>query len=452
MRVVHRPIAIPDFGVIDPPPALNASIYRERCRRAFAAAQADWLIVYADREHFANILFLSGFEPRFEEALLLLGKDDRTILITGNECVPYADVSPLPELEVWLAQTMSLLGQDRSQAPRLTDVLRDCGISGSDSVALVGWKYLGADEWEEGPAPSFVPAAYVAALDRVAGSVIDRSDILLHPETGQRSIIDADQIAVFEAAAARGSEMVWAIVTGTQPGERESDAAARFGYRGMPFNVHTMLTSGGPREGSVNGLKSPGQRRIARGDGISTAVGLCGGLTARAGLVTDEDAEFVTVASGYFAAIAQWYAAADIDVPGGEIHDRVTGHLADAGLRSLLNPGHLTGHEEWSHTPIRPGSSDRIRSGMHMQVDIIPTPMRDGWALNCEDSVVFADAALRSELAERHPQMWGRMQARRSFMRDTLGIAVSESVLPLSSVPACLAPLWLRSDCLLAVE
>lgn len=450
MRIEHRPIAIPDFGPIDPPAAIDGGIYRARCRRAFAAAQADWLIVYADREHFANVMFLAGFEPRFEEALLLIGRGDRAIVITGNECVPYTDISPLPGLEVRLSQTMSLLGQDRSQAPRLTDVLRDCGVSASDEVALIGWKYLDAEEWDGTP-PSFVPQAYVAAIERVAGAVVDRTDILLHPETGQRSIIDADQIAVFEVAAARASEMVWAIVAGTQPGERECDAAARFGYRGMPFNVHTMLTSGGPGDGGVNGLKSPGQRRIAKGDGISAAVGLWGGLTARAGLVTDHEPEFVRVASGYFAGIAEWYAAADIDVVGGVIHDRVVDQLAKADLRSLLNPGHLTGHEEWSNTPIRPGSNDRIRSGMHMQVDIIPTPMRDGWALNCEDSVVFANAALRAELAERHPQVWQRMQARQAFMRDTLGIAVADAVLPLSSVPACLAPLWLRSDHLLAM-
>ena len=131
---------------------------------------------------------------------------------------------------------------------------------------------------------------------------------------------------------------------------------------------------------------------------------------------------------------------------------RSTGVLARGGLRSLLNPGHLTGHEEWSHTPIRPGSTDRLRSGMHVQVDVIPTPMKDGWALNCEDSIVLADADLRADVAARHPAVWRRIAARRAFVTETLGVAMDEAVLPLSNTPLCLPPLWLRSGEILAQE
>ncbi len=447
MTITLRSIAIPDFGPIAAPPALPAATYAARCDAALAAAGTDWLCVYADREHLANVMFLSGFEPRFEEALLLLGPGGRRVLVTGNECVPYAVVSPLPGLEVRLSQTMSLPGQDRRQAPRLTDVLRDIGIGAGDRVGMVGWKYLEPEEWEgEGEAPGFVPAPYLAAVGRVAGTVVDRTRVLLHPEHGQRSIIDADQIAIFEAAAARGSEMVWSILSQLRPGDREADGAARMRYRGEPFNVHAMLASGNAATGPVIGLASPGARRIEKGDGVSTAVGLWGGLTARAGLVDDANDDFVAVAAAYFKALVRWYAVADIGVTGGDLYAAVTGALAEGGLRSLLNPGHLTGHEEWSTSPVRPDSPERLRSGMHMQVDVIPTPIRDGWALNCEDGVVFADAALRAEIAGRHPAVWARMQARRAFMRDTLGVAVADAMLPLSSTPLCLAPLWLRSD------
>lgn len=452
MTIVLRPIAIPDFGAVAEPQPLPAARHAERCDAALAAAGTDWLAVYADREHMANVMFLAGFEPRFEEALLLLGPGRRRVLLTGNECVPYAERAPLPGLEIRLAQTMSLLGQDRSQAPRLSDVLRDAGIGPGDSVGVIGWKYLDPAEWDgDDAAPSFVPAPYLKAIERVAGTVVDRSQVMLHPETGQRSIIDADQIAVFEAAAARGSEMVWSILSQLRPGDTEREGAERMRYRGEPFNVHAMLASGDAAGGSVIGLASPGARRIAKGDGVSTAVGLWGGLTARAGLVDDDNQDFVTVAASYFKALVRWYAVADIGVEGATLHDAVVATLAEGHLRSLLNPGHLTGHEEWSHTPVRPGSSERIRSGMHMQVDVIPTPMRDGWALNCEDSIVFADAALRVDLAARHPAVWDRIVARRRFMVETLGVPVADAVLPLSSTPLCLAPLWLRSGELFAV-
>jgi hypothetical protein len=443
-----REIAIPDFGPIAAPPPLSGERYAERCRAALAEAGTDWLIVYADREHFANVMFLSGFEPRFEEALLLLGPGDTRILVTGNECLSYAVISPLPGLEVQLSQTMSLLGQDRSRAPRLVDVLREAGIGAGDSVGVIGWKYLDPAEWGEdgGEPPAFLPAAYLETIRRVAGSVVDRTAVLLHPEHGQRSLIDADQIAVFEAGAARSSEMVWNVLSRLRPGDREWEAAARMEYRGEPMNVHMMLASGSAADGPVIGLASPGTRRIGLGDGVTTAVGLRGGLTARAGLVSEGDAGFEALAARYFAGLARWYAVADIGTAGKNLHDAVAETLAEGGLRSLLNPGHLTGHEEWSNTPVRPGSAERIRSGMHMQVDVIPTPMADGLALNCEDPVVFADEALRGEIATRFPEVWSRIEARRRFMAEELGVPVAASVLPLSSTPLCLPPCWLRSD------
>jgi hypothetical protein len=98
-------------------------------------------------------------------------------------------------------------------------------------------------------------------------------------------------------------------------------------------------------------------------------------------------------AADYFGGLIAWYETADIGVTGEPVFAAVTEALARDGLRSALNPGHLAGHDEWIHTPIRPGSGERIASGMPFQVDIIPTPMRDGWALDCEDGIVFADPA-----------------------------------------------------------
>ena len=151
-----------------------------------------------------------------------------------------------------------------------------------------------------------------------------------------------------------------------------------------------------------------------------------GGLSARAGLIADHDEAFLKTASAYFEGLAAWYEAADIGVAGEPCSRPSRAALARGGLRSALNPGHLTGHDEWIHTPIRPGSDERIASGMPFQVDIIPTPMRDGWALNCEDGIVFADAALRAELKARHPAVAERIEARRRFVRDELGIAIKD--------------------------
>jgi hypothetical protein len=137
-------------------------------------------------------------------------------------------------------------------------------------------------------------------------------------------------------------------------------------------------------------------------------------------------------------------------VAGGTIYERVSEALAAGGFRSALNPGHLGGYDEWVHSPVVPGGTGTLASGMVFQCDVIPTPMPPGRTLNCEDPLVFADEALRADLAARFPAVWARIAARRTFMRDELGIAIGDDVLPLSTMPAYLAPLWLAPNRVLA--
>ena len=46
-----------------------------RLRQRMDERGFDRLVVYADREHSANMSYLTGFDPRFEEALLIVGPD-----------------------------------------------------------------------------------------------------------------------------------------------------------------------------------------------------------------------------------------------------------------------------------------------------------------------------------------------------------------------------------------
>jgi hypothetical protein len=98
--------------------------------------------------------FLCGYEPRFEEALLLLGPRDRRVIVVGNEGEAYAPFAGLPGLETALAQSMSLMGQDCPRTPHLPAVLRDAGLRRGQTIGLVGWKYFEAAEWNE-PSPGF---------------------------------------------------------------------------------------------------------------------------------------------------------------------------------------------------------------------------------------------------------------------------------------------------------
>jgi hypothetical protein len=105
-------VDLPEFGVPEARPELSANAYSERLDRFVkraAAAGIDIAIVYADREHFANMAYLTGFEPRFEEALLILSAGRTPVLVTGPENQGYAPVSPI-DLDRVLYQPFGLLG------------------------------------------------------------------------------------------------------------------------------------------------------------------------------------------------------------------------------------------------------------------------------------------------------------------------------------------------------
>ena len=68
-------ITWPDFGAPDLPPPLSLPEMEARLgaiRRRMQIAGYSHLVLYADREHSANMLWATGFDPRFEEALLFV--------------------------------------------------------------------------------------------------------------------------------------------------------------------------------------------------------------------------------------------------------------------------------------------------------------------------------------------------------------------------------------------
>ena len=145
----------------------------------------------------------------------------------------------------------------------------------------------------------------------------------------------------------------------------------------------------------------------------------------------------------YFSAVAAWYRALRIGVPGGELHAIIERELGDPFFGIFLNPGHQIGLDEWVNSPIAPGSTTELRSGMAFQVDIIPATGTPWFTTNIEDGVALADADVRADFAAVFPEAWARIDARRTFMRDALGIELHPDVLPFSNIPAWLPPFLL---------
>lgn len=49
----------------------------------------DFIVIYGDREHFPNIHYFTGYDPRWEESLLIVGRDRKPVLLVGNEGIGY---------------------------------------------------------------------------------------------------------------------------------------------------------------------------------------------------------------------------------------------------------------------------------------------------------------------------------------------------------------------------
>jgi hypothetical protein len=145
----------------------------------------------------------------------------------------------------------------------------------------------------------------------------------------------------------------------------------------------------------------------------------------------------------YFACAAEWYETVGIGVTGGQLFDVVRRHLGDPFFSVHLNPGHFIHLDEWPSSPIWEGSEVRLRSGMALQIDIIPATGSAYHTTNIEDGIALADEAARGELATRSPGLWQRVPMRRAFMADVLGIQLKPEVLPFSNLAGYLPPFWL---------
>ncbi len=160
-------ISRPDFGMPVTEPLLPPSIYAarmERLRSRMEASGYDHIVVWGDREHSANIAYLTGFDPRFEEAVLIVGAATEPALLVGNECYGMAEAAPLPTRRV-LFQDLSLPSQPRDKSRPLPEILRDEGVRRGSRVGVVGWKAYASRESIE------APAFLVDQLRQITGTV-----------------------------------------------------------------------------------------------------------------------------------------------------------------------------------------------------------------------------------------------------------------------------------------
>ena len=462
MTIQHTSVELPDFGMPSAEPILSPAIYErriEKLRQKMQAQALDVVIVYGDREHNANMTYLCGYDPRFEESLLIVGKTGLPHLLLGNEGWGYAELAPLP-VERVLFQSLSLMGQDRLSGVSLNDALAAAGINSGSNIGVAGWKYFTAAEFPEPEYAFETPSYLIDALRKISGNsqqVRNANAIFMNPEDGLRILNEAEQLAMFEYAACHTSSGLKNVLFKMRPGMTEMEATTLMQLNGFPLGAHTML-SNGPR--AAYGLPSPSMNTLKVGEPFTMCMCLWGGLNARAGWLVHDETELPEgvkdylqkLAIPYFRAIVKWYEHIGIGVPAGELYELIHGEIGDPFFGVKLNPGHYIHIDEWVHSPVFKGSKLQFKSGMALQVDVIPGTGTAYHTSNIEDGIALADEALRSEIAQKFPEMWQRIQARRKFMAEVIGIKLKPEVLPFSNIPAYLPPYLLSPKNVLQVK
>ena len=448
----------PDFGTPDVPPALTLPEMRGRLaafRRAIAVRGYGAAVVYGDREHAANMHWLTGFDPRFEEAVLIVTPDD-ALLLAGNECLPYTQISPLVavgDIRPGHCASLSLPSQPRD-GRRLGDWLTEAVPKGC-TLGAIGWKWFEAGEVDDPATALDIPVFLADPLRRIAARVENATDVMMHPGHGLRARVDAADIARLEFANHMAARTLQRMVFGFRVGMTDFEAYQGAGVGGLPMGCHSTFATGAR---AVQGLSGPTGEVLRLGQQIGFNICHWGSNICRAGWLARSADDLPMGARGYLdafagpyvAALSQWFSLMRPGVSGGEVWAQIRRALPFETYGVYLNPGHLIGLDEWMSSPIYEGSSEPLASGMAMQCDVIPGHPVWG-STRMEDGYVIADASLRANLEAQYPAVAARCEARAEFMKTVIGLDVPDTLLPLADTCGIVAPYLLDATQVIAL-
>jgi len=425
-------------------------------------AGLDLALAFGDREHFANIEYLSGYDCRFEEGILAIPLEGAPTILLGNEGMAYSHQIPYDIHRVYY-RNFSLQGQPRRAEERLDALLSALGINKETKVGVIGFKYFYEEFCLTDPLRTFdLPHYVVEALFSVAdrANVINFTYALTGLDGGIRlAVRTAKEIAAAEAAAARSTNGLLRMLKSLKPGVTEYGVGenARLGV--APVTMHPLTNFGA--EHVAIGLRSPSDAtELQLGDVCGLCYGIRGSLSSRVGVAAYDEATMredlkptlYPFFGKFFEAMTAWYGKLRVGATGDELHRAVHDLIGGPEFGVELNCGHFTGQDEWVNSLAYEGSERALPDGAYLQVDIIasnPDPVRTAI---CEDPVIVAGEGLRGALEVEYPEVWARIVERREAIRDVLGIDLHEDVLPLSNLNAAMFPFMLNLDEVFALE
>ena len=408
----------------------------------------DAVIIYADREHGANFEYFTGFIPRFEEACLVVRASGDSSLLLGNENLKMVNHARIAANAVHVP-FFSLPNQPMAGERPFADYFRDAGLLPGNRIGVTGWKLFTAKTLNNAALfdlPSFVVDALRDFVGQ-QGALVNATGLLISPEEGIRTLNNANEIAHYEYGATLAGAAIFDALQAIEVGKRERDVGALLAREGQPNSVTTICATG---DRFSDATLYPRDKAIQLQDKFALTVGYKGGLSSRSGFVIEradqlpvEQKDYLErVAKPYFRAYLTWLETLEIGLSGQAMYAAIEAVLPRADYGWTLNPGHYTADEEWLASPFFPGSTAVVQSGQLFQIDIIPSVK--GYAgVSCEEPVAVADEALRLQISSLYPELWQRIQQRRTWLKEVVNVGLREEILPLSDTVAFLTPFLL---------
>ena len=456
--IEYRQVPAPCADCSQVPVMLTDGTMEERLQKVLSRMEEeriDTLVVYADLEHGNNFEYLTGFLPRFEEALLVLHADGQAFMVMGNENLNKVPSARIKATAIH-APYFSLPNQPMACEKGFVEILKEAGIGSGARIGIAGWKNF-TSPYEDNAQLFDVPSYIVDRIRQLAGEdgTVFNATYLFIGEKGVRCRNNVNEIEHYEFGAALASDRMLAAMDRLDVGVSELELGGLLHACGQKNSVVTIAAAG---KRFVKANLYPTDHKVELGEPISLTVGYKGGLSSRAGYAVERPDQLPegirdyvdVVVKPYFDAYTVWLEHAHCGMKGDELYQLIEAALPKADYHWSLCPGHLTADEEWMSSPIYGGSREVLESGMLFQIDIIPSVQGYG-GTSAESTVALADSALQQEIRQQAPALWERIQARREYIQSQLGILLHPDILPLCSTVAYLRPLLLDKEKAMAI-
>lgn len=406
------------------------------------------LVIYEDLEHGSNFEYLTGFLTRFEEALLILHDDGTVYYVLGNENLKLAKHARL-EGQVVHCPQFSLPNQPMFDGKSIDEILKSDLFNKKGKIGLVGWKlFTGAVTKNQ---LFDIPYYIVETIKQQVGNdKLENATSLFIGDSGVRTVNNSNEIAHYEFGSALASSKMLKALDAVEIGQTEMELGNILNAYGQPNSVVTIAATG-QRFQQAN--LYPTDKAITFGDSMSLTVGYKGGLQSRSAFAVKDIEDLPEaqrdylekVVFPYFKAITAWLETVHIGMKGKEVYRLIEGVLPKAQYGWHLNPGHYVADEEWMASPIYPDSDVELKSGMMLQVDIIPS-VQGMSGTSAEGGVVLADEELQQTIMQTYPELWTRFENRRKYVTQVLGIELHEDILLMGNATPYLRPYLLDKD------